>query len=125
MKDPHNLVEKYKHYSTVGQLLEFIEKHNIPMDAKIMIQRVEDVYFEKNGWKTVNKEGYWYHASKSFNDSIDSGELENKDEYPDVTEELLVKYTEEELENAKDKYYTCWCPVKYEDDDNLYLDAHY
>lgn len=125
MKDPHNLVENYKHYSTVGQLLEFIEKNNIPMDAKIMIQRVEDVYFEKNGWTTVNKEGYWYHSSKSFNDKIDSGKFDNKEEYPDLKTENLEKYTEEELENAKDKYYTCWCPVKYSDDDNLYLDAHY
>lgn len=125
MKDPHNLVEGYKYYYTVGDLLNFIRDNNIPMNAKILLQRVEDVYFEKNGWKTINKEGFWFNSSKSFNERIDSKEFNDKEEYPDLKEENLVRFSEEELENSKDKYYPCWSPVKYGDDDNLYLDAHY
>lgn len=40
---------------TVGQLLDFIEKHNIPREAKVLCERVEDVLFEEHGWKTYTK----------------------------------------------------------------------
>ncbi len=42
------------HTLTVEQLLKFIEKHNIPLTAKVRLQRIEDVYFEK-GWSTTKK----------------------------------------------------------------------
>lgn len=43
------------HTLTVEQLLKFIEKHNIPLTAKVRLQRIEDVYFENNGWTTTKK----------------------------------------------------------------------
>ena len=39
----------YNHNLTVGDLKKFIEEQGIPDDAKVMIQRVEDKYFENNG----------------------------------------------------------------------------
>jgi methionyl-tRNA synthetase len=39
------------HYFTVGQLLDYIEKHNISRDGKIYMQRIEDFYYEPGrGW---------------------------------------------------------------------------
>jgi len=35
---------------TVEQLLKFIFDHNIPPTAKILHQRIEDVYFEEHNW---------------------------------------------------------------------------
>ncbi|MEO6303962.1 MAG: hypothetical protein ABIP51_12400 [Bacteroidia bacterium] len=75
------MTEKYKHYSTVGDLKKFIELNKLPDDAKILVQRIEDFYFENNNWETINKE--------------------------------------------ESKYIVAWCPVKYKDDENLYLDCHY
>lgn len=125
--------EIYKHSWTVGQILRFIEKHNIPDDALILLQRVEDKYFEKsewngvkmNGWTTIKKEGEQYHYLTRWNNDVDSGKYLDKEEYPLMTEEYLKKATEEELENSKDQYYPCFSPVKYPNDDNIYLDAHY
>ena len=55
MKDKNNIkkltkedIKKYKNHLTVGGLKEFVKKNGIPDDAKIMIQRVEDFYFERN-----------------------------------------------------------------------------
>jgi hypothetical protein len=54
-----HFIERYGHYMTVDMLLKFIEKYNIPKTAKVMIQRVEDVYYENHGWKVLEKEGGW------------------------------------------------------------------
>ena len=49
----------------------------------------------------------------------------DKTKYPKIKAEDLVKATEEYLENSKEKYIKSWCAVKYENDSNLYIDAHY
>ena len=41
----------YQHHLTVGKLKEFLYKSELPNDAPVMIQRVEDFYFDKSGWK--------------------------------------------------------------------------
>jgi len=40
-------LSKYKDYLTVGKLKKFLEEHpELPDDANVLIQRVEDVYYE-------------------------------------------------------------------------------
>lgn len=52
------LKELPNHFAlTVGDLLKFIEKNNIPKDAKILVERIEDVYFLKHGWDVYLEEG--------------------------------------------------------------------
>lgn len=49
-------LKKYaKHHMTVGDLLDFIENNNIPREGKILVQRVEDAYFEVLGWETLKR----------------------------------------------------------------------
>lgn len=48
----------FEGYMTVGQLRKLLSDNTIPDDAKIMVERVEDVYFESNGWKTLKSENY-------------------------------------------------------------------
>jgi hypothetical protein len=40
---------------TVGQLLDFIAEHNIPHDAKILVERIDDRYYAELGWRTYKK----------------------------------------------------------------------
>lgn len=80
---------------TVGWLKKFIEENNIPDESLILVQRVEDVYFEKHGWS----------KSSVFKDNDMS--LDTNDD------------------GFKTEYHRIWSPVKYKDDDNLYLDLHY
>lgn len=51
--------ERLKDYDclTVGQLLQIIEDNNLSKDAKILVERVEDVYFEKHGWEVYTRFG--------------------------------------------------------------------
>lgn len=110
---------------TVGELLDFINKHNIPRDAKVLYQRIHDYYFEEGGWPTINKESHAYYSAKRINDKIDSGEFNDKDHYPNINDPEFFRSSEEELEILKDKYIQAFAPVKYKDDNNLYIDAHY
>lgn len=43
-------LKKYDDYLTVGKLKDFLNRYNLPDDANVVIQRVEDVYYEKHGW---------------------------------------------------------------------------
>ena len=118
----------YEVYCTVGRLREFLAEHNLPDDAKVFIQRVEDFYFEENNWGTVKKEGWMYCSDKALIENAKpGGKYHNKKEYPRMTEEHIqgILDMEAHLDEAKDEYMPAFCPVKYKDDDNLYLDAHY
>jgi hypothetical protein len=122
-------LEKFKkngHYCNVGRLLDFIEKHNIPRDGMVLIQRVHDVYFDKHNWTPIKKEGFHYHNAKEHNDKVKFGVYMDREQYPRMTDEMrTAMISEEEMEQSKEQYVVVFCPVKYQDDDNLYLDAHY
>ena len=44
---------KYVHYLTVGRLKEELAKYSD--DTLVVTQRIEDRYYEKGGWETINK----------------------------------------------------------------------
>lgn len=56
-KKMEEINSKYeKHYGlTVGELLDFINKHNLPRESKVLVERVEDYYFTHRGWTTKDK----------------------------------------------------------------------
>ena len=72
----------------MGQLKKEIE--NLPNNAKVYYQRIEDIYFTKHNWETKK--------------------MPNSNFAP---------------EEIDDEYIKCWCRVRYKDDKNLYLTAHY
>jgi hypothetical protein len=121
------LKNDYVIYYTVGDLLDFIKKHKLSRNSKILVERVEDVYYNKYGWKTVKKEGNAYWDRKSLINKAKSGVFNDKSTYPNMTEEHInnIIKSEEILDETKNEYHPVWCPVKYKDDDNLYLDLHY
>lgn len=60
MKGPKHITKeelkgKYKDFLTVGDLKKFLEKNNLPDDAPVLAQRVEDRYFEKCDWSVYPK----------------------------------------------------------------------
>ena len=94
-------------YYTVGQLLEYIQTKiasgELTHDSLVLSQRIEDVYFEKNGWGVVKKEGEHYHYCLNHNNKIEDGHYLNKEQYPKIKgdEPFLNKISEEEMENSK------------------------
>ena len=100
---------KENYYLTVGQIKEFIEKHNIPDDALVLTQRVEDEYFEGgidiSGMRGADSEtGIWPEGSRS-------GEWG-----------VYLK----ESDQGEQQYSPAWCCVKYRDEEDLlFINLHY
>ena len=118
--------ENYHHYLTVGRLIEYFYKNNIPQDAKIFVQRVEDHYYGENGsWSTVKKENEDTDFMHETNKLIDSGEYFNEDNYPDRNPDDVKKYTDEQIANSRDEYSPVFCCMQDKKDLNLYLNLHY
>jgi len=117
------VITKYEP-NTVGYLLEFIKQNNIPNEAIVYYQRIEDAYFEKHNWKTLKKEGFFYHQAIERNKKVD-GEFKDKTKYPLIEDPEVFRASDEDLEQMKEEYIKSFCPVKYKDDDNLFIDAHY
>jgi len=120
MKKP----EEHIHALTVGQLLDFIKKYNIPRDSKVLYQRIEDVYFEKHNWDTIDRKGEHYHDILR-NQEKAKGEWLDKEEYPSMTQDIINLTLDLNPDEFKDEYIIAWSPVKYEEDNHLYITAHY
>lgn len=50
------LVNGYQHFLTVGKLKEFLAEHDLPDNAKVVIERIEDAYYENNNWSVYEKD---------------------------------------------------------------------
>ena len=113
-------------FLTVGDLKEFIKENNLPDTAPVMIQRVEDVYYEKHNWQLYLKNNENTQTMTEHNKKVLSGEYLNKYDYPLMNEVFLKLYTEENFKNAKSQYTPAWSGVYYSDDkDMLFIDLHY
>jgi len=113
--------KEWTHYFTVGQLKKLLAENNIPDDAKIFIQRVEDVYFEKYNWGTVKIESDEYYGQlRLIEKAKPGGEFHNKEEYPNLTEDKIneILESEKELDEMRDEYVAAWWGFKRKDDDN-------
>ena len=121
-------LKKYSngHCLTVGRLKEFLNKYDFPDDAPVVIERVQDVYYEKNGWDVYLKPNEHTEYAEQWNRDIESGKYLDKSQYPLMEEEMLIPYTEEEIKNSMSQYHPAWSCVHYEDDkDILFIDLHY
>lgn len=105
---PNEIIDlkQYDYYLTVGKLREFLAAHpEIDDDAKVLVERVHDGYYENHNWSVVYQE---------------SDECEMLKNWCEKTNEAI---SDEEWQNAKSQYTPAFCCVKY--DDNLYLNLHY
>jgi len=121
-------LKKYDDYLTVGKLKELIAKYNLPDDGKILIERVEDVYYEKDNWGVVFSPGFWYERLEAFNknmeEEIKRREKEEEPEYPQIEnpQDKIVTLGKEYMSQYHPAWYAC---KNKEDDNNLYIDLHY
>lgn len=117
----------YQHFLTVGQLREKLKGY--PDEAKVLVQRIEDVYYEKHQWGVVFKESEFTWQSREDNRKLTDGTYANKDQYPKLDVNKFRVMTERELRIYDSQYSPVWCVVDYEWKEekkkNLYLDLHY
>jgi len=122
--------ERFTHYLTVGQLKKDIERYGIPDEANVMVQRVEDVYYNTHGWGVLLKKGEHYHNMLSMNENmreeIARRERGEEPEYPRIEDpNKYICEDEKFLSEMSEQYHPAWCVVGYKDKDFLFLDLHY
>ena len=58
-------------YLTVGEIKKFLNEHQLPDDAVVVVQRVEDIYYKEHNWGSYLKKGEFkyncpQHSGKEF-----------------------------------------------------------
>lgn len=120
-KDPR----EYEDYLTVGQLLDFIKKNNIPLEGKVFIERVKDFYFSEGGWQVVKKEDYHCAMMRKRNKDIEKGRYDDKEQFPDLDDPKKYIVPEDFIEESKSQYYPAWCAINFKEENHLFLSAFY
>ena len=91
-----------------------------------MIERVDDVYYDKHNWSVVLKKDESYWRAIEDNERLENGTYADKDQYPKLDVDKYRPETEEELKHFMAQYSPAWGIVGYGDDkENLYLALHY
>ena len=112
------------HYMTVGQLKDFINRNNIPDDSPVLIERVEDSYYDKdNGWEVYYKRGF--QSELTIREINRHNECVDNDACPQITERI-PELTEEELKYFANQYHPAFSCVLYTNEtDKLFINLHY
>ena len=98
----------------------------MPDDAVVVVQRVEDRYYQNNKWGVYLKEGEHTHILKQYNEDIKSGKYFDKDNFPNADPEKMILATDQEIKESMDQYTPAHAPVFYKNDPNiLFIDLHY
>lgn len=131
------LLSKTGHSLTMANLREFVEKNKeIKDDAPVIVERVEDRYFEErpyhdgttiSGWDVLKVEGYHYHSSLEWNIKMQEEEDRRKrgeePEYDRLENPLKAIFGEKELEEMKEQFYQPHCITT--DSEVVYIYSHY
>ena len=118
------LKERYQDFLTVGKLRASLDDY--PDNARVLIERVEDHYYENNHWDVVFKKDMNWWNDENENERIRNGEYANKEEYPHLEIEKFRETTQEEQKHFMAQYHPAWCVVGFGDDkENLYIGMHY
>ena len=132
---------------TMGDLAEFVYKNpQIPRDAKVLVERIEDVYFEgvdisgmrsskgilpkgskAEGWKVLPVKGENYYNTKNFNEvmiqEVEDRKNGKESQYPKI--DNPNDYIIELSDDCKEQFFPAWCISKENDNSIVYIFNHY
>ena len=132
---------------TMGDLAEFVYKNpQIPRDAKVLVERIQDVYFEgvdisgmnsakgilpkgskSEGWKVLPVKGENYYNTKNFNEvmiqEVEDRKNGKESQYPKI--DNPNDYIIELSDDCKEQFFPAWCISKENDDSIVYIFNHY
>jgi len=130
------LISKPRHSLTMGELCEFVYNNpQIPKDAPVMIERVEDTYFNKSefngqklaGWRVLLVEGYQYHSAKQYQldilQEIEDRKNGKESQYPNMVNP--EDHIFEVGDDMKEQFYQPHCIVSDNDNSIVYIYSHY
>lgn len=116
-------------FLTVGALKKFLADHpDLLDDSPVLVQRIEDKYFEYHDWGVYLKKGEHYWNQVNLNKEMNEEIFRRKNGYePEYEMENPEDYMlDPEEPEFMDQYIPIWCPVQFNDEKGiLFLDIHY
>ena len=109
----------------VKDFLKYIKDNNISEDAEIMVERVEDVYFDEHNWTTEKQKSYLWYAMKEQIIKARTGVYDDKEKYPDMTDVLIENILSTDLDDFYREYVKTESVSEYPDSDKVYIHCHY
>lgn len=117
---------KKSHNLTFKDLKRFVEENsNLHDDTLVLIERIEDVYFQKYGWKVYLHEGWQYHQALRWNQQmLEEIERRKQNLEPEYKFEDPSSRMQEITDDLKDQFHTGHC-ISRTKDDIILIYSHY
>lgn len=128
------LLSKKGHSLRMKNLRKFVEENtDIADDAPVVVERVEDSYFEGRGtkikgWDVLKVEGFHYHSALEWNKQMkEEADKIERGEDPEYTIKNPLEHIfgEEELEKRKEQFYQPHCITTDKENEIVYIYSHY
>ena len=110
----------------MDKLREFVHRNpHLSGDTKVLVERVEDRYFEKHSWSVFKVDNEITYQCEVDNERIEN-DLENmRKEYPNAPEEFFTKIPEEIIEESKSQFHPAWHIGTNNENDLVFIHMHY
>lgn len=123
-------LESYRtSYLTVGELRRILSDPEIKDDALVMIERVDDVYYEKCNWGVYFKDSYLWNAilkkNKELQDEIERRKRGESPKFSSIEDPVKYIVDESEINNYQDQYHPAFSAFMFKDEKELFIKLHY
>lgn len=123
-------LESYRtSYLTVGKLRRILSDPEIKDDALVMIERVEDVYYEKHNWGLYLKDSYLWNIitekNKELQDEIDRRKKGEMPRFTSIKDPAKYITDDAERANYQDQYHPAFSACMFNDEKELFIKLHY
>ena len=94
-------------------------------NTPVLVERVEDKYFERNGWTTYKSiSGMTYDSHLTFKKELLQEDWQ--EEYPKMTEELRDSIiNQSEADFYTEQFYAAWCVIADKENKIIKIYSHY
>lgn len=98
--------------------------YSMDENTPVLVERVEDKYFEKNGWSTYKGLNQFYHQGSKLREDL---KKENwMEDYPDLLQkERDSIINETETDYYTDQFYAAWCIIADKENKIIKIHSHY
>lgn len=128
IKDANNAyIERFKnsHHLKLKDLRKLIANtYTMDENTPVLVERVEDFYFEKNGWDTYKGVSAFYYQSSQLKENLKKDNWQ--EDYPDLSQEQRNSIINEtEADYYTDQFYAAWYITSDKENKIIKIHSHY
>lgn len=121
-----NTQSSYYYHLKLKDLRKLVANtYTMDEDTVVLVERVEDFYFEKNGWDTYKAlDGLNYSSRMDLKEDLLQDDWQ--EEYPKMTEEQRDSIiNQSEADFYTEQFYAAWCVIADKENKIIKIHSHY